>query len=67
MTNEEKMSVLAEALETGDFTEETLLDTLTWDSMSRLTIIGAAKTAGKTITPEQLRAQKTVGDVLALL
>lgn len=67
MTQEEKIGVLSEALESSDFNEETQLDTLVWDSMSRLTIIAAAKAAGKTVTPAQLRAMKTVGEIMAVL
>lgn len=67
MTDNEKIDQLAEVFETNDFSAETKLDDLNWDSMGMLTVIAIAKTGGKVVTGAQVRAAQTVGDLLALI
>ena len=67
MSNEEMMEQLAEVFETTDFTVESKLDELNWDSMGMLTVIAMGKANGKSITGAQLRKATTVGDILALI
>ena len=66
MTEQEKIDRLADVLDqdAGTLSLDTALDAIGWDSMGMLSIIALAKTNGKTITGAQIRAFKTVGDIL---
>jgi acyl carrier protein len=66
MTEQEKIDRIADVLDqdTGTLTADMPLETIGWDSMCMLSVIALAKTNGKTITGTQIRAFKTVGDVL---
>ena len=66
MTEQEKIDKLADVLDhdAGILETSTVLDEIGWDSMGMLGIIALAKTNGKTITGAQVRAFKTVGDIL---
>lgn len=66
MTEEQK-DALAEVLERSDFTADTPLDSLGWDSMMMLTVIALAKSRGKTVTGDDLRTMKTIADVCAAI
>ena len=65
----ENIDKLAGALdwEPNGITADTPLDTLGWDSMAMLTVIALARTAGKKVSGAEVRAMKTVGDVLKCL
>jgi len=70
MTQEEKTMELAGLFEVDTLAlkPETALDTLNWDSMTRVALIGLVKElCGKTLTVDVLRGLKTVGDVLAAM
>ena len=66
MTEREMIDRLADVLDqdAGALSLDTALDAIGWDSMGMLSIIALAKTNGKTITGAQIRAFKTVGDIL---
>jgi len=66
MTDQDKIDKLADVLDqdSGTLNADTFLDTIGWDSMGMLSVIALAKTNGKTITGAQIRAFKTVGDIL---
>ena len=67
MTEQEKIDKLADVLDqdSSALTRSTPLDTIGWDSMGMLSVIALAKTNGKTITGAQIRAFKTVDDILS--
>lgn len=65
MTKEEVMQALADMFETEDFTEETLLETLPWDSMAMLSVVALAKKSNITLSGTAIREFETVGDILA--
>lgn len=67
MTTEEKIEALAEVFETADITAETTLGTLSWDSMAMLSVMAIVKNNGNSVTGQQLRDAKTVGDLLAIM
>lgn len=66
MTEQEKIDRLADVLDqdSGSLKADTPLDTIGWDSMGMLSVIALAKTNGKTVSGVQIRAFKTVGDIL---
>jgi len=68
MTNKEKINLIEEVLEldTNTLTEETLLaDVPEYDSMAKLTLIVLCDDEfNKKLTGEQIKAFKTVKDVL---
>ena len=68
MTNEEKISMIEEALEieNGFLSEETVLSTVEeFDSMAKLTLIVLCDDEfNKKLTGEQIRAFKTVKDIV---
>lgn len=68
MTSEEKINLIEDALEldTNTLTEETLLaDVPEYDSMAKLTLIVLCDDEfSKKLTGEQIKAFKTVKDVL---
>ena len=66
MTEQEKIELVADVLdqEAETLTAETQLDSIGWDSMGMLGVIALAKSNGKTITGAQIRAFKTVADIL---
>jgi acyl carrier protein len=57
---------LAEALDwdCSSVTAETPLDSLSWDSMEKLTLIAVARVRGVSISGEKVREMKRVGDIL---
>lgn len=69
MTEQENIEALAEIFEkdAGSIAKDTPLDELGWDSMSILGVMALSKTHGKGLTGDQVKALKTVGDVLAYL
>lgn len=66
MTEQEKLDRIADVLDAdaGVLTASTELDEICWDSMGMLSVIALAKTNGKTIAGAEIRAFKTVGDIL---
>ena len=66
MTEQEKIDRIADVLDqdSGALKADTPLDTIGWDSMGMLSVIALAKTHGKTITGDQIRAFETVGEIL---
>ena len=66
MTEQEKIDRISDVLDqdAGAINADTRLDEIGWDSMGMLSVIALAKTNGKTITGSQVRAFKTIGDVL---
>lgn len=68
MTNEEKIRMIEEAfeLESGFLSEDTLLSSVeAYDSMAKLTLIVLCDDEfNKKLTGEQIRAFKTVKDVI---
>lgn len=66
MNTQEQLERIADILDqdAGSLTPETNLDTIGWDSMGMLSVIALAKTNGKTISGPEIRAFKTVGDIL---
>lgn len=66
MTDEEKIDRIADILDqdSGAIKPETLLDDIGWDSMGMLSVIAFAKTNGKLVSGAELRAFKTVGDII---
>lgn len=66
MTEEEKIHQIADVLDVdaSTLTVQTRLDAIGWDSMGMLSVIALAKTYGKTITGAQIRALKTIGEIL---
>lgn len=70
MTTQEKIALIEDVLELpGKLTPETILaDLPEYDSMAKLSIIVMFDDElGKKLTGEQIRAFKTVGDVLAAM
>lgn len=70
MTQQEKMEALAEILveDSVTFTAETSLDNLIWDSMAMLSLIALVNERfGKRLASSQLKAFKTVQDILAVM
>ena len=67
MNEQEKMEALFEIFETEDFTSESALDTLQWDSMAMLSVMALVKNNGKSVTGQQMREMKTVSDILDIL
>ncbi len=70
MTQQEKMEALAELFmeDSVMFTAETSLDNLIWDSMAMLSLIALVNERfGKRLGSAQLRAFKTVHDILAVM
>ncbi len=70
MTHQEKMTALEELFEvdSGKIVAETALDTLQWDSMSMLSVIALVNEHfGKRVSGAQIKAFKTVGDILDVM
>lgn len=70
MTQEEKVEALAEILDcdSGELKPEVSLDTLQWDSMAMLGVIAMVKARfNKKLLGSEIRAFRTVGDVLAVM
>lgn len=67
MTNEEKLEALCEVFENPEINAETQLDEIGWDSMAMLSVMAVAKQHGKAVTGAQMRAMKTIGDILQVL
>lgn len=71
MSVQEKMEIITRALEleVGDLQPETVLaDMENWDSMARLQLIAALdEECGKELPAEQVKAFRTVGDILAFM
>ena len=67
MMKNEIIEALADIFETEDFTEETLLETLPWDSMAMLSVVALAKKSNITLSGATIREFETVGDILAAL
>lgn len=70
MTQEEKISALAELFEVDEasLAPERALDTLNWDSMAMLSVIALVKTQfNKKLTGAELRTYKTVQDLLNVM
>ena len=67
MTEQEKIDKLADMLDQDSIalTMDTPLDAIGWDSMGMLSVIALAKTNGRIITGAQIRAFKTVNDILS--
>ena len=65
MTKEEVIQALVDMFETEDFTEETLLETLPWDSMAMLSVVALAKKSNIALSGAAIREFETVGDILA--
>lgn len=69
-TLEEKLEALADVFDcdAAALTSETSLESLSWDSMMRVTLIAVARTRfGVKISGQELLGYKTVGDVLRAL
>lgn len=71
MEIKEKLEELEEILdvEEGTLSEDTQLDTLdAWDSITRLSLlIYFEEEVGKTLTGDEIKAFKTVKDIIALM
>lgn len=70
MTQQEKIKALEGIFEAeaGAIKPETSLDNLSWDSMSRLSLIAlVTEKFGKQLNGSQLRGFKTVQDILAVM
>jgi acyl carrier protein len=70
MTQQEKMEALTEifAEDSVTFTAETSLDNLIWDSMAMLSLIALVNERfGKRLSGSQLKAFKTVQDILSVM
>lgn len=70
MTQQEKMEALAEIFqeEAGTFTDESALDNLQWDSIAMLSLVALVNERfGKRLSGSQLKAFKTVQDILAVM
>jgi acyl carrier protein len=70
MTQQEKIGLLEELFEvdSGVITPEKALDTLQWDSMAMLSLIAMVNERfGKRVPGAQLKAFKTVQDILAVM
>lgn len=69
MSEQDNIEALADVLEVdaGELTKDTQLDTLSWDSMAMLSVMAISKAHGKGMTGAQVRAVKTIGDILAYL
>lgn len=66
MTNEEILELLAEVLDTEDFSITSSLDDFDWDSAARFSFKMAAEARGVNIDGSAIRGAKTVGDLMAL-
>lgn len=66
MTDQEKIDRLADVLDqdAGALNAGTRLDEIGWDSMGMLSVIALANSCGKSISGAQIRAFKTVGDII---
>jgi len=70
MTQQEKIEALEEVFEAdaGVLYPEIALDTLQWDSMAMLSMVALVdKRVGKRLSGTQLKAAKTVQDLLNLM
>ncbi len=70
MTIQDKIQALEELFEAdaGTITPETALDTLQWDSMAMLSLIALVNEKfGKRLNGQQLKALKTIQDILAVM
>jgi len=70
MTREETLQNLADifGVEVSVLTPETELDSLSWDSISKLTIMAFSNEYfGKRITVAEIRSFKVLGDLLKVL
>lgn len=67
MTTEEKMEILFEIFENEDIATDTPLDTLQWDSMTIMSVMVHALNNGHKLAAADLRAMKTVGEVVAAM
>lgn len=70
MTQQEKIEALEELFEVdaGTIASETALDTLQWDSMAMLSLIALVnEKSGKRISGAQVKALRTVQDILAVM
>jgi len=70
MTQPEKFGLLEEMFEAdaGSLKPETALDTLQWDSMAMLSLIALVNERfGKRLSGSQLKAFKTIQDLLAVM
>ena len=70
MTQQEKMGTLEEIFEVdeGTITPDTALDTLSWDSMSMLSIIAMMNANfGKRVSGVQIKTFKRISDILAVM
>ena len=66
MDLQEQLDRIADMLDQdpGTLAADTPLEDIGWDSMGMLGAIAIAKSNGKTITGDQVRAFTTVGDIL---
>jgi acyl carrier protein len=70
MTREETLQNLADifGVEVSVLTPETELDSLSWDSISKLTVMAFSNEYfGKRITAAEIRSFKVLGDLLKVL
>lgn len=70
MTEQKKIEALEEMFEVdaGALTPETALDKLQWDSMAMLSLVALAdKQFGKRLSGSQLKASKTIQDLLDVM
>ena len=69
MTQQEAIAGLEEIFEVepGTLKPDTALDSLAWDSMAMLSVIAFSNEHfGRRITGAQIKAFKTIGDILAV-
>ena len=66
---DEKLMKVAEIFEceAADLTPETRLDTLSWDSVTMLSVMAVAQMAGHALDGEQIREMETVADIMAVV
>lgn len=66
---DEKLEKVAEIFEceASSLTPETRLDTLSWDSVTMLSVMAVAQMAGKTLDGDQIREMETVADIMAVI
>lgn len=66
MTDQDMFNALGDVVDADatSLTRETKLEDLNWDSMAMLTVIAMARTNGKKVTVEEVRALQTIGDVM---
>ncbi len=67
MNDEEKLQQLFEVFESEDINADTELDTLQWDSMAMLSVMAIIKSNGKSVTRQEMREMKTIGDILVAM